>query len=172
SGYDLPPLAFTGEELAAIRVGLGLLARTGDSDLIDAARSARDKIAAENSAPQEATAYISDWGATRLPVHRMALIREAIATERALDLIYRDSSGGETSRRIWPLAVVYYAEADILASWCCLRSGLRHFRADRVERLVATDETFLGKGRRLRDEWRASQRHLMSDSVGLGSFTI
>lgn len=36
-GFDLPPLMFTAEEIEAIVVGLSLIGRTGDADLLTAA---------------------------------------------------------------------------------------------------------------------------------------
>ena len=45
-GYDLPPLNFDDEETEALRVGLAMLTRTGDSALQGAARRICDKIEA------------------------------------------------------------------------------------------------------------------------------
>jgi predicted DNA-binding transcriptional regulator YafY len=43
-GYDLPPLNFDLEEIEALRVGLALLSRTGDSALQCAARRIHAKV--------------------------------------------------------------------------------------------------------------------------------
>lgn len=43
-GFDLPPLMFTAEEIEAIVVGLSLIGRTGDADLLTAASRVSQKI--------------------------------------------------------------------------------------------------------------------------------
>lgn len=44
-GFDLPPMAFSAEEVEAIRVALALLARTGDAGLAAVAESVAYKLA-------------------------------------------------------------------------------------------------------------------------------
>ena len=44
SGYDMPPIGFDPDEAQAAKLGLELVARTGDHGLTRAARWALDKL--------------------------------------------------------------------------------------------------------------------------------
>jgi len=37
---------------------------------------------------------------------------------------------------IWPIALAFMEKARVLAAWCELRNGFRHFRADRIRHLT------------------------------------
>jgi predicted DNA-binding transcriptional regulator YafY len=163
-GYDLPPLMFTRAEIEALLVGMALLRRTGDGGLRRAAASALQKIG--QVLPREARPrtpsplYVSSWE-LRLPVHAdLAIFRAAIAEERTLLLRYCDAAGAMTRRRIRPLAVVFYADAPVIAAWCELRGDFRHFRPDRIRTCRRLDSFFRGEGDALRTQWLSRQPDL------------
>ncbi|MCP4470968.1 MAG: WYL domain-containing protein [Gammaproteobacteria bacterium] len=58
------------------------------------------------------------------------------------------------SRRVLPLAIIYYVHAMLLVSWCELRADFRHFRLDRILACSETDAGFKGQGDRLRERWK------------------
>ncbi|KQV43565.1 MULTISPECIES: YafY family protein [unclassified Rhizobium] len=157
-GFDLPPLMFTIEETEAIVLALGLLARSGDVELRDAAIRVHDKIAGAVPAPLRppfVSRTLHAWG-TVAPAPEsldLALVRRAIRDERKLLLDYRDRQGRPSRRTILPLAVIYYSEAAVVVGWCELRHSIRNFRADRVEACHPSNEHFRGEGDRLRDLW-------------------
>ncbi len=158
-GFDLPPLAFTAEEADAIAVGLALVRRTGDAGLERAAAGAAGKIAAVTPRPHAAGSddprlYASPWGVAAAGAVDLGDLRAAIADEHKLGLDYCDGAGRLTQRTVWPIALVYYAEAAVLAAWCELRQDFRHFRADRIRACMPLDERFGGRGRALRAQWR------------------
>ncbi|SNR32719.1 helix-turn-helix transcriptional regulator [Puniceibacterium sediminis] len=154
-GYDLPPLNFDTEEIEALRVGLAMLARTGDTSLEQAARRVCDKVEALHG-PSD-WLVVSPWGAPRddpaLGCVSKALLRDAIRAERKLELVYKDSEGTETRRIVRPLAVNYHIECVMLAAWCELRGTFRHFRCDRIESCTVLDACFAGQGATLRSLW-------------------
>lgn len=154
-GYDLPPLNFDTEEIEALRVGLALLARTGDSALQRAASRITDKVEALHG-PSD-WLMVAPWGAPHddpaLGCVSKALLRDAIRDERKLDLIYVDAAGLWTRRTVRPIAVVYHIDSVLLAAWCEVRGGFRHFRCDRVERCIVLDQRFDGQGATLRSLW-------------------
>ncbi len=170
NGYDLPPLMFSPEELDAITVGLALIGRTGDHSLEAAGESAMAKIAAVVPKPDlfgdEHRLFASSWHAIPDPVVDMRLLRDAIRRERKLKLAYRDGAGNLTERIILPLALFYYIDGVILASFCELRQDFRHFRHDRIESCEPLEAFFSESAARLRAEWRLLPDFLATDGAG------
>lgn len=166
SGYNLPPLMFTAEEVEAVVVGLSLLGRTGDAGLQSAAMSVSQKIAdvvpRHASRPfKEASLLVSRWNVVPASAIDYRAMRAAIRDERKLLLRYRDAEERSTERTICPIALVYYVDSVILAAWCDLRVDFRHFRVDRIEAFQPIDDFFKGEGAELRAKWR-SQHELFS----------
>ena len=159
-GYDLPPLNFDQEEIEALRVGLSLLARTGDSAL----QRAAGRIGAKIDALGEPADWlqVAPWGAPLDDPDKgcvpLALLRDAIRGERKLRLIYRNGAGLESERVIRPLALVYHVECVLLAGWCELRKGFRHFRSDRIYGYEVLEESFAEQGATLRALWLEENR--------------
>lgn len=154
-GYDLPALNFTQEEIEALRVGLGMLARSGDGALQAAADGVRKKIDALQGG--DAWLQVAPWGAPLDDPEKgcvsLSAVRDAIREARKMRLSYRDGSGGETVRIIRPVGIIYHIEAVIIAGWCELRKGFRHFRADRIEACEMLDEHFTEQAEALRSVW-------------------
>ncbi len=159
-GFDLPPMAFSSEEIEAIIVGLALLRRTGDTGLLRAARQVAKKIS--DVVPSQAkahfdkkTLHVSGWNAIPSSDIKINRLRRAIRDEEKLNLSYTDLEDNYTQRTILPLAIVYYTDAIILAAWCELRVDFRHFRIDRSQAFEPTGEFFCDRGDNLRKKWQA-----------------
>lgn len=157
-GYDLPPLNFDQEELEALRVGLALLVRTGDSALVQAAGRISKKI----DALQEPV----DWLKVSAPGARFddpargcipkSMLRMAIREERKVRITYRDEADVETQRVLRPVALLYYEDCTVLAAWCELRAAFRCFRTDRIWAYCLLEDGFPGEGPALRKLWEES----------------
>jgi predicted DNA-binding transcriptional regulator YafY len=159
-GFDLPPLMFNTEEIAAIVVGARLVARTGDPGLQDAAESVLSKVTLvlpEALRAQLAAApfFVSGSGAPVPERVDLSTVRQAIRDERKLHIAYVDEKGARTRRTIWPIAVAYYVQATLIGAWCELRQDYRHFRADRIAALTVLEERFPSDNGRLMAEWLA-----------------
>ncbi len=157
-GYDLPPLMFDHEEIEAIVVGLELLRRTSDKGLQAAAKRVTAKIADVLPDPREADMadgrfVVSRFGAPDPGAADMGMLRAAVRGDRQLAIDYRDEKGDASHRTVLPLAVIYYTEVTVLAAWCELRQGFRHFRADRIITCQETGETFSDRAEDLRRVW-------------------
>jgi predicted DNA-binding transcriptional regulator YafY len=87
----------------------------------------------------------------------MEAIRDALREECKLVLDYRDEAGQISRRTVWPVALGFFERIRMLAAWCELRQGFRHFRLDRIAALEATQERYPRHRRALLQEWRASQ---------------
>jgi predicted DNA-binding transcriptional regulator YafY len=162
-GFDLPPLMFTADEIAAIAVGARMVARTGDQGLRHAAGSVLSKVTAVLPDPLRAQLtdpplFVSASGAPVPEGIDLSEVREAIRDERKLRIAYTDGIGEQTRRVIWPIAMAYYVQATLIAGWCELRRGYRHFRADRITSLTVLDERYPSDNGRLVTEWMKLQQ--------------
>ena len=161
-GFVLPPLMFSDEEIEALVLGTRWVARNADRPLAEAAANAIAKIAAvlpdDLRDGIEATGLLA--GASRaLPAERIDLapIRLAIREEKKLVLDYADRNGASTRRIIWPIALGFFERVRVLAAWCELRQGFRHFRTDRIAGLKPLDKRYPRRRRALMKEWRESE---------------
>lgn len=161
-GFFLPPLMFTAEELEALVLGARWVEGRQDGALSRAAGLALAKIAA--ASPDDLRRRIDEaglwpvnsrWRETDAPL--LATVRAAMRAEKTLHIDYADESGTATTRAIWPAALAYFEEKQIVAAWCLLRQDFRSFRIDRIAAARIGDEGF---GRRravlMADWWRQS----------------
>lgn len=154
-GYDLPPLNFDQEEIEALRVGLLLLSRTGDSMLQKAATRIFEKVDVLHG-PAD-WLQVTSGGAPNDDPERgcvsLSMLREVIRDEQKLELIYRDEQNAQTQRIIRPIGLSYRATCIWLAGWCELRNAIRHFRTDRIYGCIKLDDRFKNQGEVLRELW-------------------
>jgi predicted DNA-binding transcriptional regulator YafY len=159
-GYTLPPLMFSDEEIESIVLGSRMVAASADERLARAARDALAKITAVLPGDRrDEVATLGLLSGPRRPLAPdgvdLAVIRSAIRAERKVWIVYGDEAGNRTERRIWPIALTFYERVRLLAAWCELHQSFRHFRTDRIARLVETAERFPRSRRGLMKEWRA-----------------
>lgn len=158
-GFTLPPLMFSHDEIEAIVLGSGLVARAADPALAKAARNAVAKITAVlppgRSNEAEASGLLAG-AITSAPVDgvNLAPIRSAIRTEQKIWIAYVDETGVQTERRIWPISLTFCARVRLLAAWCELRENYRHFRTDRIAGFTAVGERYPRRRWALIKEWR------------------
>lgn len=142
-GFDLPSVTFTHDQVDALAVGLAFAERAGDPALAAAAREARAKIQAGMPRPEARrladAPYFSLHPGT--PPHA-AMLREAIRKRQVAQMLYRDSAGHPSSRRVRPLAIWGFAEGWMFSGWCELRRDFRTFRFDRIAQLSLTEDRF------------------------------
>lgn len=164
SGYDLPPLMLTADELEAAVLGAKWVAVRGDPAL---ARGAEDLIAKLSAVvPEELQPVIVDAGlhpVTRLDIKTtdsfdVSLVRNAIRTQTKLDINYADEHGRTTQRTIWPFLVAYWESVRLICAWCELRQDFRHFRTDRVISAHDPGTRFPERVSVLRKRWNTHRR--------------
>ena len=71
---------------------------------------------------------------------------------------YVNANEDRTERIVRPVALIYHIECTMLAAWCELRNGFRHFRTDRIWACELIDDHFCGQGEPLRAIWQ-EQNH-------------
>jgi predicted DNA-binding transcriptional regulator YafY len=158
-GFMLPPMMFSEDEIEALVLGSRWVASRADARLGLAARNALAKIAAvlppDLRESLDATALLVGPGETIAAGDaELAAIRQAIRTERKLEIAYRDLKEDESVRTVWPFALGFFDRVRIVAAWCELRQGYRHFRTDRITALTVTDDRYPRRRQALLREWR------------------
>jgi predicted DNA-binding transcriptional regulator YafY len=160
-GFMLPPLMFSEDEIEALVLGSRMVAGQADEPLADAASNALAKIAAVLPADLRNSL---DTSALFAPRRRepagggdVATIRRAIRAEHKLRIRYTDRGGTSTSRTVWPFALGYFDRAQMVAAWCELRAGYRHFRTDRIVALDVTGTRYPRRRQVLLKEWREAE---------------
>lgn len=156
-GFLLPPLMLGEDEVDAVILGLRMVGRRGDAALERAAADALTKILAVLPPEMEdadlTSSLLAGPGGFSSSPH-FDSIRLAMRTERKLWLRYNDKTGTASERRVWPVALGFFANAEVLAAWCELRGGFRHFRLDRVVEAGLLDQRLPKRRRLLLAEWR------------------
>ena len=159
-GFMLPPLMFTDEEIEAIVLGSRWVAKQPDTRLSAAATNALVKIAAvlpdDLREDLDATALLVGPSAKATEGIDLGLVRQAIRDERKLGFLYRDAGGAASERTVWPFALGFFDKVRVVVAWCEMRQDFRHFRADRIVELKATDKRYPRRRQVLLKEWRAT----------------
>jgi predicted DNA-binding transcriptional regulator YafY len=158
-GFTLPPLMFSDDEIEALLLGSGMVARTADPELAKAAKNALAKITAVLPVNRGSEIDVSRLLAGPIKPAvvdqvNLARLRGAIRTERKVSIAYHDREGVVTERLIWPITITYCARIRLLAAWCELRENYRHFRTDRITELGEVGERYPRRRQALIKEWR------------------
>jgi predicted DNA-binding transcriptional regulator YafY len=160
SGYDMPPLMLTPDEIEAAVLGARWVAGRGDPALARAANDLVAKIGAVIPAhlrpfllDETLTTAQGPWS-VRPDSFDVARARAAIRSQTKIVLTYRDEGEAITRRTVWPIAIAYHDAVRLLAAWCELRGAFRHFRTDRVTAAEFLDQRYPGRRDILRSQWR------------------
>lgn len=158
-GFTLPPLMFSHDEIEALVLGSGMVARAADPALAKAARDALAKITAVLPAGRRDHADSSGLRAGPIKPAvvdglNLAPVRSAIRDEQKIWIAYQDKDGVLTERTIWPISITFCARVRLLAAWCELRESYRHFRTDRIEGVAEVGERYPRRRHDLIKEWR------------------
>ncbi len=159
-GFDAPPLAFDRDELDALTIGLRLVGREADPVLQGAALSALEKIRNSSNFSGEALdtpIFAPDFGRHE-HLHMMSIMRMAMRNATVMDLEYEALSGERTLRKVKPLALIFFPQAHLLATWCHLRQDFRNFRMDKIISARDTGENFTVEKANLLREYKANVR--------------
>lgn len=171
-GFLMPPLMFSDTEIEALALGARWVARRTDDELSDAATDALAKISAvlpdDLRRRLEDDALLIGPGWERPQVVPLPLLRQALNRERKLAITYRDEKGARTERVIWPVTLGFFESTRVLAAWCELRRGFRHFRLDRIEAGTMLELRPPRPRRALMREWRKT---MLPSSDSMVSYT-
>ena len=159
SAFDMPPLMLTPDEIEAAVLGAQWVAERGDPVLAHAARDLIAKIAA--AVPERLRPFIAEptIGAPPSNVQTLdgldiARTRLWIRSGRKIRIHYRNQETQDSERTIWPVIIGYADTVRLLAAWCELRQGFRHFRTDRIVAAEFLDERHGCRLGDLRNRWK------------------
>ena len=159
-GFMLPPLMFSDEEIEAIVLGSRWVAKQPDKRLAAAATDALAKIAAvlpdDLREDLDATTLLVGPRSDHLEAIDLGIVRQAIRDERKLGFLYRDAVGAASERLVWPFALAFFDKVRVMVAWCETRQDFRHFRADRMSGLRATDIRYPRRRQAMLKAWRAT----------------
>jgi len=156
-GFDLPPLMFSREELAALSLGARIVRSWADPQLANAAERVLSKIAVV--LPDELKDKIEHTNLYS-PMVRLnpevagvlAKLRLAIDQQYKVSFDYRREDGEQTHRTVWPLGLFFWGTVWTLGAWCELRDSFRNFRLDRMYEVKQSSTQYpLTEGRTLND---------------------
>ena len=158
SGFHMPPLMLTGAEIEAAILGAQWVQTRGEPELALAAAKLITKI--EAVAPPGLHASFVEPATSVAPVSPPTEtlpapdIRAAIRQRAKIQITYRDNTGAETTRVIWPILLGYRDQGRIIAAWCELRQGFRYFRTERITSAEILDDKIPRRMNLLRQQWR------------------
>lgn len=146
-GYDMPPLMLTADELEAAALGAAWVASNADPSLGRAARDLVSKLS--DSIPKELRPIVLDSSSrsitTRPKIREHfdgATLRHAIRQRYKLQLTYRDQKETVTNRIVWPMLIAYLNSNRYIVAWCETRDDYRHFKTDRVHKIIVLDDKY------------------------------
>lgn len=163
SGYDLPPLMFSRDEIVALVAGARMIRAWGGMDMARAAEEALVKIDAvlpEDARHKAATVEVHAiaWDMDAAVRARIDCLEKAAECRARLSLTYADGGGIGSERVIRPLGLWFWGKVWTLVAWCELREDFRMFRLDRMQAVEDTGETFRPEpGKTLKDFYRAME---------------
>jgi predicted DNA-binding transcriptional regulator YafY len=147
AGFDLPPLMFNRDEVAALVVGARMVQAWAGSRLSAGAAEALVKIEAvlpenERLASRALPIHSYDFRRTEEVRKRLDLIHEAVDGMNCLYCEYETPKGDVTKRTLEPLGLHYWGATWTLLAWCRIREDYRMFRVDRFIDIQKMDERF------------------------------
>lgn len=146
SSHFLRPMRLTAAELAALELGISLLAAEAPPDERHAIVGARNRLeAALAKVPQsEATDQLHHAGiGTAADPKLLAGLRQAYREQRKVRLGYRKAGNADRSERIaCPFAILFASGRWYLVGHCDDVADLRVFRVDRIEALELLEERY------------------------------
>ncbi len=147
SGFDLPPLMFTRDEIVSLVVGARMVRAWGGVSMARAAEEALVKIKAV--IPDAEQSRVSDTKIFAPPMAMSDRSREildqaehAVEHHLVLSFGYCDEKRAKTERCVHPLGLWFWGKVWTLVSWCEMRNDFRMFRLDRMNELRTTTRKF------------------------------
>ncbi|MEM6382946.1 MAG: YafY family protein [Pseudomonadota bacterium] len=172
-GFDLPPLMFTRDEIAALVAGARMVRAWGGLSMARSAEEALVKIGAvlpDNAKPAvETTAIFSPtYDFPQEQRRTLDVLDRAIDRSERLTVAYTDLKDVATQRTIRPLGLYFWGKVWTLLAWCELRDDFRAFRVDRIVDPVAEGSRFKPeRGKQLIDFYRRMEAQGMPALDGL-----
>jgi predicted DNA-binding transcriptional regulator YafY len=147
SGFEMPPIMFTFDEVEALVAGIRVMESWGGPELAACARSALEKIThalpeARRREVEAAPLYAPGFHVPPNAYAYLDVVRKAIAKSEKVEMGYRDGKGGDSRRVVHPLGLYFWGTQWTLVAWCETRVAFRTFRLDRISTMRPAGEYF------------------------------
>ena len=150
ASFEIPPLMFDREEIAALVLGARMVEAWGGMQLTEAANRALRKI--EAVLPPELRENIDDvllyapgLRAPEAVRRKLDQLHAAAQDQRIVLVAYTKEDGEPSVRRLHPLALYFGGGVWTLTAWCELRNDFRSFRVDRIQHADTLADKFTPK---------------------------
>lgn len=87
----------------------------------------------------------SRWGNTKPDKDKFELLKNAVIKKQALTFTYPSSYGKTTRRTIYPLKLVFKAQAWYVQAYCLTKEDYRTFKVNRMLELKSLPDSFAGR---------------------------
>lgn len=163
SGYDLPPLMFTRDEIVALVAGARMVQAFGGAAMARAAAEALIKIAAvlpagEKDRIKRTEIHTPSYVMSDAVREAVDVVERAVEARSVLSIDYRDEQGRSSERDVRPLGLWFWGRVWTLVAWCEMRDDFRAFRIDRIVSLQPSGRIFRQeRGKTLADFFRGME---------------
>jgi predicted DNA-binding transcriptional regulator YafY len=164
SGYHVPPLMFTAEELQALVFGARLVQSCADDGLHEAAQALLAKVDAVLPASMRPTLeniglLVPDFRVSVEVKRTLRALRQAVSSRKWVAFAYTQADGTQIEARVRALCLRYVGGTWTLGAWSEIEAAFRAFRVYRIDRLVVSESSFgIEPGRNLADYLAAAER--------------
>ncbi len=164
TGFELPPLMFTRDEIVALVAGARLIRAWGGAAMARAAEEALIKIEtvlpdAERDRARQVEIHAIANEMTPALRTRLDEVEAAIEERRRLAIAYADAEQRTSDRVVRPLGLWFWGKVWTLVAWCELRDDFRMFRVDRIDAMSDAGAPFRPeRGKTLADFYRTMER--------------
>jgi predicted DNA-binding transcriptional regulator YafY len=164
SGYSVPPMMFTPEELQALVFGARLVQSCADEGLQEAAEAILAKVDAVLPASLRPTLenvglLVPDFRVSVEVKRTLRALRQAVSSRKWVAFAYTQDDGTVIEARVRALCLRYVGGTWTLGGWSEIDGAFRAFRVYRIDRLVVSEECFgIEHGRNLADYLVAAER--------------
>lgn len=163
SGFDLPPLMFTRDEIVALVTGARMVKAWGGTAMMAAAEEALVKIEAvlpeaERSRVGDTKIFSPSIGLAGQSRDLIDRCEQAIDAREIVALGYSDEDSATSKRNVHPLGLWFWGKVWTLVGWCELRDDFRMFRLDRISNLTLTGGVYKPEPERSLEEFSRRQK--------------
>jgi predicted DNA-binding transcriptional regulator YafY len=160
--FFLPPLMFTKTEIESLLLGTQWVSQFGDAPLSKGAVDALNKIS--DVLPANVKNNINSFAlrvgppASEVMTNEdLSALREAIANQNKIYIVYKSEDGKESRRTVWPFTIGYFTDGRILVAWCEKQNDYRYFKTNRIVSMKVLSDHYPRSKDSLFREWQGIQ---------------
>lgn len=147
TGYQVPPLMFTPDEIQALVLGARLVQSCADDGLNAAAERLLAKVDAVlparlKSSLDDPGLMVPDFRVSAEVKVALRALRDAITSREIVEFRYMQGDGSIISPRVRPYCLRYIGGTWTLGGWSEAEAAFRVFRVYRMQNLISTGEKF------------------------------